>query len=114
MDTKVIGRGVQLPPGEAPEIRIIYARDLTRESEGNALGVGMADLIHERLYRKIDLEKMYVNARTSLNLPMPRVPMYVRSDYEAIELGLASAGSPEPGEQRVVCIRNTLSLEKIL
>jgi hypothetical protein len=51
MDTKIIGRGLdaaQMPP-EAPQVRIIYARDLTAVSEGNATGVGLANLIHERL-----------------------------------------------------------------
>ena len=57
MDTKVIGRGVELQPGEAPAIRVVYVRDLTAESEGNAVGVGLADIMHERLYRKIDLQK---------------------------------------------------------
>ena len=57
LDTKIVGRGVELHPGEAPQIRLIYVRDLTAESGGNALGVGLADAIHERLYRKIDLTK---------------------------------------------------------
>ena len=57
LDTKIVGRGVELQPGEAPQIRLIYVRDLTPESAGNALGVGLADAIHERLYRKIDLAK---------------------------------------------------------
>ena len=29
MDTKTVGRGVELHPGEAPQIRLIYVRDLT-------------------------------------------------------------------------------------
>jgi hypothetical protein len=58
LDTKIVGRGVELHPGEAPQIRLIYVRDLTAESAGNALGVGLSDAIHERLYRKIDLMKM--------------------------------------------------------
>jgi hypothetical protein len=113
MDTKIVGRGVELAPGEAPAIRLIYARDLTAESNGNALGVGLADAMHERLYRKIDLEKMYANARTSMNPPMPRLPIFWPSDREALDWLLGALGSPEPAEQRVAWIRNTLDLNRI-
>lgn len=113
MDTKVIGRGVELPPGEAPDIALIYIRDLTPQSAGNALGIGLADVMHERLYRKIDLQKMYANARTSMNPPMPRLPMYCPSDREALDFALGALGSPAPEEQSVVWAQNTLSLERL-
>jgi hypothetical protein len=113
LDTKIVGRGVELQPGEAPQIRLIYVRDLTPESSGNALGVGLADAIHERLYRKIDLQKMYANARTSMNPPMPRIPIFWPSDEQAIGWLLGALGSPEPAEQRVAWVRNTLNLNRI-
>jgi hypothetical protein len=113
MDTKVIGRGVELPPGEAPAIALIYVRDLTPRSAGNALGIGLADLMHERLYRKIDLQKMYANARTSMNPPMPRLPMFCPSDREALDFALGALGSPLPEEQSVVWVQNTLNLERL-
>lgn len=113
MDTKIIGRGVDLRPGEAPEIRQIYVRDLTAESEGNAIGVGLADTIHERLYRKVDLNKMYVNAQTSLSARSASLPMHFPSDRAALDFAVAAAGSPVPGEQRIVWIRNTLALNRI-
>ncbi len=110
MDTKIIGRGVELEPGQAPAIGLIYVRDITPQSGGNALGIGMADVMHERLYRKIDLEKMYANARASMNPPMPRLPIYLPSDREALDFALGALGSPEPEEQRLAWIRNTLNL----
>ncbi len=116
MDTKVIGRGIRLPkqkPADVPAISLIYVRDLTDESDGNALGVGLADLVHQRLYRKIRLEETYVNVQTSLNLPVARVPMHVGSDREAFDLALAALGSPAPSEQRLVWIRNTLELDHL-
>jgi Lactate racemase N-terminal domain len=114
MDTKVIGRDVEGGRGDAPEITLIYARDLTPETAGNALGVGLADLIHERLYRKIDFDKMYVNARTSLNADVARVPMWFRADRDAVDFALRLLGSPGGDEQRLVAIRNTLNLDRIL
>jgi hypothetical protein len=113
MDTKVIGRGVELPPGEAPRISMIYVRDLTRQSDGNAMGVGFADVIHERLYRKIDFDKTYLNTCTALNPAGGRLPIHLPSDREALDLTLGHLGGPELSEQRIVWIRNTLSLGRI-
>jgi hypothetical protein len=113
MDTKVIGRGVELQPGEAPEIGQVYVRDLTLESEGNSVGVGFADVIHERLYRKIDFGKMYLNVRVSLNPPAARLPIHLPSDREALDLALGHLGSPGPEEQRIAWIRNTQELNRI-
>jgi len=113
MDTKVVGRGARPLPVEAPEIGLIYVRDLTAESDGNSVGVGLVDVIHERFYRKIDLTKMYMNARTSLNPLMARVPMHLSSDQEALDYILAILGGPEPAEQRILWIRNTLALNRV-
>ncbi len=113
MDTKIIGRGVELEPGQAPAIGLIYVRDITPESGGNALGIGMADVMHERLYRQIDLQKMYANARASMNPPMPRVPIYLPSDREALDFALGALGSPDPADQRLAWIQNTLNLTRL-
>ena len=113
MDTKVVGRGARPLPADAPNISLIYVRDLTEESDGNSIGVGLADAIHERFYRKIDLTKMYMNVRTSLNPMMARVPMYLTSDREAIDYMLATAGTPEAADQRIIWIQNTLELNRV-
>jgi hypothetical protein len=104
---------VELQPGEAPEIGLIYVRDLTRESEGNSVGVGFADLIHERLYQKVDLGRTYLNARVSLNPAAVRLPIHLASDREALDLALGHLGSPGPDEQRLVWIRNTQELNRL-
>jgi len=113
MDTKVIGRGLALPAGEAPEISLVYARDLTPQSDGNALGIGLADFAHERLRNKIDFEKMYVNARTSMSHHLVRLPMVLPSDRDAIDFALDVLGKFDPTEQRIVRIRNTQSLSRL-
>jgi Lactate racemase N-terminal domain len=113
MDTKVVGRGARPLPADSPQIGLIYVRDLTVESDGNSIGVGIVDAIHERFFRKIDLSKMYMNARTSLNPMMARVPMHLPNDREALDYLLATIGGPEADEQRVIWIRNTLALNRV-
>ena len=113
MDTNVIGRGFEMYPVEGPKIGMIYVRDLTPESGGNAVGMGLADVIHERFYQKIDFQKTYLNSRVSLNPAPSKLPMHLPSDREALSLALGHLGRPEPAEQRVVWIRNTLSLNRL-
>ncbi len=112
MDTKVIGRGIENGAAHAPAIRLIYVRDLTEASGGNALGVGMADLIHERLFRKVNLERTYINVRTSLNAPMARLPMYFSTDRAALNFAWAALGRPAPEGQQMAWIHNTLAVNR--
>ena len=79
----------------------------------DAVGMGGADVIHEGLYRKIDFEKTYLNALTALNPGGSRLPIHLPSDRAAFDLTLGHLGSPEPSEQQIVWIRNTLSLGRI-
>lgn len=114
MDTKVVGRGVKIPPGHAPKIDLVYVRDLTPESDGNATGVGLADFVHERIHRKVDWESTCLNVRTALNPGLARLPMYLPSDRDAIDFALHVVGSPEPAMQKIVWIHDTLSLDRIV
>jgi hypothetical protein len=121
MDTKVIGRGVDLLDqlrgssayGETPNVKLIYVRDLTRETDGNAVGVGWADLIHERLYRKIDMHKLYLNSCTALRPLAARIPVHFASDREAIHFATETLGTPPAAEQKFAWIQNTLNLNRI-
>jgi hypothetical protein len=113
MDLKVVGRCPGMPTEGAPSYSMIYLRNLTDESAGNAVGFGFADAIHDRLFRKVDFQKTYLNAIVSLSPFGGRTPMHLPSDRAAIDLTLGNLGSPEPTVQRIVWIRNTLSINKI-
>ncbi len=67
MDTNIIGRiyidGEEEP--EKPKITRIVVTDLTEKTHGNAIGIGLADLITRRLFSKIDFNATYQNAITS-------------------------------------------------
>jgi hypothetical protein len=113
MDPNVVGmwRRTGDPP-EPPLYKRIVVLDVTRESDGNALGVGLADFTTERLFKKMDLRKSYMNALTANGLVTVRLPVILGSDREAIEVALKSAGAD--GDARMVCIRNTLALDEML
>ena len=86
-------------------------RDLTAESHGNAVGIGLADLTTARLVRAMDRQVTYVNVLTGMSPLMGKIPMYFETDSEAITSGLASLGMAETRAARVVRIADTLSLE---
>lgn len=113
MDLKVVGRCPGMPPQDAPAYSMIFLRDLTEESGGNAIGLGLADVIHERLFRKIDFQKTYLNAIVALSTEVARLPIHLPSDRAALDLTLGHLGSPEPASQRIAWIRNTLDINRI-
>ena len=116
MDTNVIGRraGSGEPFAGAPRFARIVVRDLTPESYGNAIGVGMADVVTRRLVDKIDTGPTYVNALTSTNLESVRIPVTVDSDREALETAISTSGATSGEDCRMVWIRNTLKLDRLV
>jgi hypothetical protein len=120
MDPNIIGRDVQgysssLRAQEArkPMIRRIFVRDLTPETHGNAIGIGLADMATSRLVRNIDYQATYINALTSLTPQTVKIPMHFESDREAIEQALTSLALPLNCQSKIVRISNTLFLEDV-
>ena len=105
MDTNVIGRD---RPG--PRIQVIFVRDLTPASEGNASGIGLADVTVRRLIEKMDPKATFLNCATALHLHLARVPYAFDTDRDALEAALGATIAPSPAQARVVWIRDTLSL----
>jgi hypothetical protein len=121
MDTNVIGRGVlgyiaSLSPSEEPGPRIfrIFVRDLTVATNGNGIGLGLADFTTGRAVRALNLEYMYTNAITSLGLPTAKIPIYFESDREVLEKAIASLATGTPQTLRIVRIGNTLEMDRLL
>ena len=116
MDTNVIGRraGSGQPFAGSPSFSRIVVRDLTPESYGNALGVGMADVVTRRLVDKIDTRPTYVNAVTSTNLESVRIPVTMDSDREALETAISTSSAPSGEDCRMIWIRNTLKLDRFV
>jgi len=114
IDTNIIGRmdirGVTDWPG--PDIKAIVVSDLSPGSHGNALGIGLADVITKRLHDAIDHRAMYENAYTSTFLAGVKIPMIARDDVEAMKYALRAGGVISPGCERIARIRNTMSLDE--
>jgi len=115
MDTNVIGRNVsQRERGSIkPWFTRIFVRDLTEESNGNAVGIGLADLVSRRLVNKIDYTPTYINAITSTNVEAARVPVTFDTDREAMETAFSTCGNNVEA-CRMIWIKNTLKLDQFI
>ena len=115
IDPNITGRiGV---PGErdasAPRVGAMVVCDLTDGTHGNAIGVGLADVITRRLLAKIDYEATYGNVITSSFLERGKIPVVAETDRAAFDIALRSCGHVPPGRERIVRILDTLHLEEV-
>ena len=115
-DTKVVGRiGLPLvtPEPERPTIKRIVVSDLTDGSEGNAVGVGIADIITQRLFDKIDMDALNMNTITGVCPEMGKIPLTVKNDYEAIEIAIKCVGLIPREKLKIMRIKNTALLSAV-
>lgn len=96
-----------------PLVKKIAVLGLTRETMGNATGVGSADVITMRLFRELDVPSTYANIITSCNLDGAGIPIIMNTDREAIALAVKTVVRVKPQDCRIVRIRNTLQLSEI-
>lgn len=88
--------------------------NLSKESDGNALGIGLADVITKKIFDDMDIEKMYPNCITSTVLVSARIPCIVANDREAIQLCVKTCTDIQTGNLRVVRIPNSLHIGEIM
>jgi hypothetical protein len=113
MDTNIIGRYATPYISGGPNISKIAVLDLTKESKGNATGVGHADFITQKLMNKIKLEETYPNALTSTVTGPVKIPMILSNDLLVIKAGIMTCNRDYKKGIRIVRIRNTLKIEEI-
>lgn len=107
MDYNVIGMWRRLGGEPRPDFRRIVVLDLTPESEGNGVGVGIADFTTRRLVEAIDWPRTYLNALTSGALQAVKMPIVLDDEREALEVAVKTTGCEAP---RLALIRSTLDL----
>ena len=113
MDTKVVNRGVHgqyNPWPDAPAIQRIFVRDLSELSYGNGVGLGMADVISDRLLNKIDWNPTRINSLTASTPAAIRTPVHFPTDRECLERIAPTVGKFDMTEVTIGWVRNSLEL----
>lgn len=114
MDPNIMGRFAVPGMTGGPNYQRMALLDVSEESHGNAVGMGLADVIPQRLLAKADFSQMYMNAFTSkMVTPIVKIPMVAENDKEAIGVMLHLCCRVQKGREKVVAIKNTLDLNEI-
>jgi hypothetical protein len=119
LDTNVIGRSVYGYTAGQPwregmaRILRIAVMDVSDESDGNAVGMGLVDFVPERFTSRVDHGVTRLNALTSCCPTAAKTPVVLADDREAIRAAIRT--SPvRPEGSRVVYARDTLELDRVL
>lgn len=113
MDTKVINRGIDCRYNPYPylnKIERVFCRGLNELSYGNGVGLGMADVVTDRLVDAIDWTPTRINSLTASTPPAIRIPIHFATDRECLERIAPTVGRFDLGEVTFGWIRNTLEL----
>jgi len=116
MDSKVVNRSVlgdYNPWPDTPRIERIFVRDLSDLTYNNAVGVGMADVVTDRLVNRIDWKPTRINSLTASTPAAIRTPIHYPADRECLEAIAPTVGKFDIGEVTIGWIRNTLELAQM-
>jgi hypothetical protein len=109
MDPNVTGRH---PDGDRtpPDPTRIALLSLTDASEGNANGMGLADVVPRAFADRIDPVATWTNVVASTSLAAARLPVVVPTRADAVRLALATCGVA-PADARIAWIEDTGRLD---
>lgn len=112
-DTNVIGRLYINGEKEIikPRIKRLVVFDITEESHGNALGIGLADITTKQLVNKINYKDMYANTITSTFLNRAKIPITADTEKEAVGIAVKTCWKLEQSNLKLLIMKNTLDLE---
>lgn len=113
MDTKVVNRSVRGQPNpwpDTPRIERIFIRDLSDLSYGNGVGIGMADVVADRLLAKIDWNPTLINSLTASTPTAIRTPVHFPTDRECLERIAPTVGKFNMEDVTIGWMRNSLEL----
>lgn len=117
MDPNVTGRAVDLGESDFSgcfrATRVVIL-DLSEKTGGNAIGLGLADIVTEKVFRNMDYEATLMNALTSGSLHKAFIPIRMPTEEKAIQAGFTTLGPVEPQAVRAVIVRDTRHLDRFL
>src|SRR5215471_3079123 len=111
MDTKVVNRGVNgeyNPWPGIPKFQRVFVRDLSELTYNSAVGLGMADVVTDRLVNRTDWTPTIINSLTANTPAAIRTPIHFTSDRECIERIMPTVGKIDLSEVTIGWIRNTM------
>lgn len=87
--------------------------DVTEQSHGNAVGVGIFDVITRKVLNKLDLPLMYANALAVKSPEGSKIPITADTEEEAVRFAIQLVRGADRNNLKIVRIKNTLELGTI-
>jgi hypothetical protein len=116
MDTKVVNRSPNCDynpwPG-LPRIERLFVRNLSELTYNSGVGLGIADVVTDRLVNRIDWEPTWVNSLTANTPASIRTPIHFPTDRECLERIAPTVGKLDLDQVTYGWIRNTMELGRL-
>lgn len=116
MDFAVTGRtdirGIDNPT--TPFIHKLGLLNLTKETAGNAVGIGMADFTTRAAAESVDFKATYMNALTATLVDKSRIPIVLPTERDVIAAAVTTSWSLNDEDARFCMIATTLHLDRIM
>jgi hypothetical protein len=95
-----------------PSIYRIVVCDLSDESDGNAVGMGLVEFSTERFKNKVNHRITTINSVTACSPAGAKTPVIMKNDVEALSTAIRTC--PRRPNGPLVCyLRDTLELEHV-
>ncbi len=111
MDSNVTGRTYDFMEDDfskALSVTRVAILNLSDKTAGNGIGIGNADIITEKVFKRLDYEATLMNALTSVSLRKAFIPVRLPTEEKAIQAACQTIGPKSPEEIRAVIIEDTL------
>ena len=111
MDPNVTGRTFDLMEDDFSGVlnaKRVVILDLSAKTCGNAIGLGNADIITEKVFADMDYEATLMNALTSMSLRKAFTPVRLPTRRKALQAAFQTIGPIAPDEVTAVIIQDTM------
>nr|WP_321403800.1 hypothetical protein [uncultured Desulfobacter sp.] len=111
MDPNVTGRTFDLMEDDFSGVlnaKRVVILDLSAKTCGNAIGLGNADIITEKVFADMDYEATLMNALTSMSLRKAFTPVRLPTRKKALQAAFQTIGPIAPDDVKAVIIQDTM------
>lgn len=113
VDTNIVGRFHTNAASGGPNTVKLGFLDISEKSGGNGNGMGLADFVSKKFFRKIDFESTYINAITSTEPNSVKLPLVLDNDRYVFQGCVKLCGVKNIQDIKLVIINNTKELDEI-
>lgn len=96
-----------------PKIDKMVLLDLSEETHGNGVGLGIFDITTKKVFEQLDYESIYANGIAVKDLDDCKIPVIAKDEDEAVKIAIKVLRGADKKRLKIVRIESTLRLEYI-